>query len=110
MTYCFTGEWANDAPNGYGECLSESESIIACTKGNYTDGLENGTMTDETDMKDIGKTLYRYTATNGKVPIIKEEHGRYVIAYNELNNSIGYLSVDNSDMKWGISPWNTDVD
>ena len=112
--WCFTGEWANDAPNGYGERLGENESVILCEKGNYTDGLDNGTMTYEVDTKDgsIGRGLFYYTATNGKVPIIEEDHGRYIYAHNELDNNVRSLSDDNPDpdKKWGISPWDIDAD
>ena len=112
--WCFTGEWANDAPNGYGERLGENESVILCEKGNYTDGLDNGTMTYEVDTKDgsIGRGLFYYTATNGKVPIIEEYRGRYIYAHNELDNNVRSLSDDNPDpdKKWGISPWDIDAD
>ena len=112
--WCFTGEWANDAPNGYGERLGENESAILCEKGNYTDGLDNGTMTYEVDTKDgsIGRGLFYYTATNGKVPIIEEDRGRYIYAHNELDNNVRSLSDDNPDpdKKWGISPWDIDAD
>ena len=112
--WCFTGEWANDAPNGYGERLGENESAILCEKGNYTDGLDNGTMTYEVDTKDgsTGRGLFYYTATNGKVPIIEEDRGRYIYAHNELDNNVRSLSDDNPDpdKKWGISPWDIDAD
>ena len=112
--WCFTGEWANDAPNGYGERLGENESAILCEKGNYTDGLDNGTMTYEVDTKDgsTDRGLFYYTATNGKVPIIEEDRGRYIYAHNELDNNVRSLSDDNPDpdKKWGISPWDIDAD
>ena len=71
-------------------------------------------MTYEVDTKDgsTGRGLFYYTATNGKVPIIEEDRGRYIYAHNELDNNVRSLSDDNPDpdKKWGISPWDIDAD
>ncbi|MCR5001883.1 MAG: hypothetical protein K6A71_08830 [Lachnospiraceae bacterium] len=91
-SFVYDGEWSNDKPNGEGTATSNyykdkvgpaglSKQII---KGNYTDGLENGTMRLEGTAKAGGVVSYSYTAENGVAKKISDEDsgvkGQYIIA------------------------------
>lgn len=109
--YCFTGEWANDAPNGYGK-LAVGSSGSWVRSGEYIDGLENGARVIESKENGV---IFRYTADKGKVPIIGvkehkgENHTDYVIAYAEGSKKVS-LNLHSENELLGIRPWNTDAD
>ena len=91
-SFVFEGEWSDDKPNGEGTSTSNyykdkigpsglSKQVI---KGNYTDGLENGTMRLEGTPKSGGAVSYSYTSENGVAKKISDEDsgvkGQYIIA------------------------------
>ena len=113
--WCFTGEWANDAPNGYGtdrHGTSYQGPWSWVHSGEYIDGLENGARVRESEENGV---IFRYTADKGKVPIIGvkehkgENHTDYVIAYAEGSKKVS-LNLHSENELLGISPWNTDAD
>lgn len=109
--WCFTGEWANDAPNGYGK-LAVGSSGSWVRSGEYIDGLENGARVIESEENGV---IFRYTADKGKVPIIGvkehkgENHTDYVIAYAEGSKKVS-LNLHSENELLGIRPWDTDAD
>ncbi len=91
-SFVYDGEWSNDKPNGEGTSTSNyykdkvgpaglSRQVI---KGNYTDGLENGTMRLDGTPQSGGSVSYSYTAENGVAKKISDEDsgvkGQYIIA------------------------------
>ena len=91
-SFVYEGEWSDDKPNGEGTSTSNyykdkigpsglSKQVI---KGNYTDGLENGTMRLEGTPKSGGAVSYSYTSENGVAKKISDEDsgvkGQYIIA------------------------------
>lgn len=109
--WCFTGEWANDAPNGYGK-LAVGSSGSWVRSGEYIDGLENGARVIESEENGV---IFRYTADKGKVPIIGvkehkgENHTDYVIAYAEGSKKVS-LNLHSENELLGIRPWDIDAD
>lgn len=107
----FAGEWADDAPNGYGK-LAVGSSGSWVRSGEYIDGLENGARVIESEENGV---IFRYTADKGKVPIIGvkehkgENHTDYVIAYAEGSKKVS-LNLHSENELLGIRPWNTDAD
>lgn len=125
-TTWFTGEWADDAPNGYGEQATraltyeiwipgsdiDNAEYEVWAQGEYVNGLENGVRIRKVIWKDelFEGHLFHYTAVNGIANYIgQSDTGGYIIAYDE-NKSGATFSAIRSDVKWGISPWNTDAD
>ena len=113
--WCFTGEWANDAPNGYGtnrRGTSYQGPWSWVHSGEYIDGLENGARVRESEENGV---IFRYTADKGKVPIIGvkehkgENHTDYVIAYAEGSKKVS-LNLHSENELLGISPWDIDAD
>ena len=91
-SFVYDGDWSNDKPNGEGTSTSNyykdkvgpaglSRQVI---KGNYTDGLENGTMRLDGTPQSGGSVSYSYTAENGVAKKISDEDsgvkGQYIIA------------------------------
>ncbi|MCR5001893.1 MAG: tetratricopeptide repeat protein [Lachnospiraceae bacterium] len=91
-SFVYDGEWSSDKPNGEGTSTSNyykdkvgpaglSRQVI---KGNYTDGLENGTMRLDGTPQSGGSVSYSYTAENGVAKKISDEDsgvkGQYIIA------------------------------
>ena len=124
--WCFTGEWANDAPNGYGEQATraltyeiwipgsdiDNAEYEVWAQGEYVNGLENGVRIRKVIWKDelFEGHLFHYTAVNGIANYIgQSDTGGYIIAYDE-NKSGATFSAIRSDVKWGISPWDIDAD
>lgn len=102
----FTGAWANDAPNGYGEVWGSD--LGGSVNGEHLNGLENGEMTYQI-IRNAAEALFHYTATNGRIPIMETGscNGKplYVIAYNEKSTKPEIIFIMESDEICGISPW-----
>ncbi len=98
-SFVYDGEWSNDKPNGAGTSTSNyykdkiGESGLAKQeiKGNYTDGLENGSMTLSGVSKTGGNVSYSYTSENGVAKKISDEDsgvkGQYIIAKSSDGSS-----------------------
>ncbi len=94
--YIFTGQWADDYPNGEGEEVNrqwgtysfpdEPVSFYSVVKGNYRDGYADGEMTDistDIDNGDTFSSTFHYKVNYGVPEIIGEKDGEAVIAYDE---------------------------
>ena len=104
--WCFTGEWANDAPNGYGtdrHGTSYQGPWSWVHSGEYIDGLENGARVSESEEYGV---IFRYTANMGKPVIIEvRKDGTKVIAHSEGSSKGAYVDNDDYSIVLGISPW-----
>ena len=98
----FVGEWADDAPNGYGTLYQGSW----VRSGEYIDGLENGARVNESEENGV---IFRYTANMGK-PVIIEVYkdGTNVVAYSEGSKK-GIYIYDDESLLYGIFPWASDA-
>lgn len=98
-SYIFEGTFANDKPNGKGTATSNyykdkigaSGLVKQVIKGEYSDGLENGTMELSGTPKSGGSVNYTYKSENGvAVKISSEESGikgQYIIAKSKDEKS-----------------------
>lgn len=105
-SYVFEGTFENDKPNGegvvtsnfYKDKISSAELVKQVIEGNYTDGLENGTMKLSGTKKGGGSVSYTYKAVDGVAEKSSDEDsgikGQYVIAKSKDGKS--YLSSDGS--------------
>ncbi len=94
-SFIFEGEWSDDKPNGNGTAKSSyfKDKISAndfATKeisGNYTDGLEDGTMTLVGTTRSGAKRTFKYTAKDGIAAKSSKEDsgvkGQYIIAQTD---------------------------
>ena len=94
-SFIYEGEWENDKPNGEGTARSNyfKDRISAtdfATKeitGNYTDGLENGSMTLIGTTRGGAKRTFKYKAKDGIAEKSSDENsgvkGQYIIAQTE---------------------------
>ena len=94
-SFLFDGEWADDKPNGNGTAKSNyfKDRISAtdfATKeitGNYTNGLEDGTMTLTGVKRNGEKRTFKYTAADGVAAKSSNESsgvkGQYIIAQTD---------------------------
>jgi hypothetical protein len=91
-SYIFKGNWENDKPNGKGEAtsnfykdkISASEMVKQVITGEYTDGLENGSMSLSGATKGGAAVQYTYKAENGVAVKSSSDDsgikGQYIIA------------------------------
>lgn len=78
----YTGEWANNYPNGYGmACNTTNSGQVYYVSGNFTNGFENGLMT-LTDYSRGYKASGQYTAVNGTYKALgNTADGQYIYVY-----------------------------
>ena len=90
----FEGEWADDAPNGYGEYRYGGDDDITIINGNFVNGLENGEMTKI----QRGRT-YHYSIKNG-IPVLITVKGKNFFEWE--GEKIYYVTemVDNEGLAW----------
>lgn len=91
----YSGEWKNDAPNGYGIEYSYSnvKGVVVYTSGNYTDWYQDGDMTSIIDNNNKIKTYHYKVKDKFPVAIGKlQNSGRSisVVSYEETGS--GYLT------------------
>ncbi len=91
-SYIFQGNWENDLPNGegvatsnfYKDRISESEMVKQVIKGEYSDGLENGSMSLSGATKGGASVQYTYKSENGIAVKSSSDDsgikGQYIIA------------------------------
>lgn len=80
----YTGEWANNYPNGYGTaCKVSTSGQIYYVSGNYTNGYEDGVMT-LTDYINGYRASGQYTAINGLCKSLgKTADGQDIYVYTD---------------------------
>lgn len=92
----YTGEWANDLPNGKGEQryhviqgeLQERQGLFSLYQGSFCDGLYDGEIYVEVTSEDEGVVSYRGTAKNGVWELQSEvEDGEAVVLICEDGES-----------------------
>ncbi len=105
-SFIFDGEWSDDMPNGEGTAKSNYfKDRIASTDfatkeitGNYTDGLEDGTMTLTGVKRNGEKRTFKYKAVAGVAEKSSGESsgvkGQYIIA--QTNDKSESLTSDGS--------------
>ena len=82
----YIGEWKNNSPNGYGVKYSylQDDGRAYCIGGNWTDGLENGTMyitLDWVSPESLTDDRAHYQAKNGiRTTAGQTDDGRYIFA------------------------------
>lgn len=110
-TTYFTGEWADDAPNGYGEyhIVYREYSFSVTRSGNYTDGYENGEMT--VSYEDHAAS---YVSEMGIRQLTGKEHiyegfsrtwYYYAICKKHKGRCEGKWDIGDRDLHWGVTPW-----
>lgn len=94
-SFIFDGEWADDKPNGDGKAkssyfkdrISATEFVTKEISGNYTDGLEDGTMTLTGVTKGGAKRVFKYKTKDGVAEKSSNEDsgvkGHYIIAQTD---------------------------
>lgn len=109
-SYIFKGTWANDKPNGAGEAtsnfykdkISSNEMVKQIIKGEYKDGLENGSMNLSGATKGGSSVNYTYKAEDGiAVQSSKGDSGikgQYIIA----KSSDGKSNLTSDGSKRGV--------
>lgn len=88
----YTGEWANNYPNGYGTaCVLSGDGKSFYVSGNFRDGLEDGVMT-LIDYSYGYKASGQYTVINGKAQSLgTTTRGQYIYCYMD-NGAYWYTS------------------
>lgn len=107
----FTGEWKNDAPNGYGEEIlayntfdNSGEPYTKETRGNYTDGLCDGEMeciiTSNGINFDVSFTAENGVPTEDKTEEFLDTHpwkdvpeNTYVYAYDDVGQEFAWSVI-----------------
>lgn len=109
-SFIFKGTWENDKPNGAGEAtsnfykdkISANEMVKQIIKGEYKDGLENGSMNLSGATKGGASVNYTYKAEDGiAVQSSKEDSGikgQYIIA----KSSDGKSNLTSDGSKRGV--------
>lgn len=109
-SYIFKGTWADDKPNGTGEAtsnfykdkISANEMVKQIIKGEYKDGLENGSMNLSGATKGGASVNYTYKSEDGiAVKSSKEDSGikgQYIIA----KSSDGKSNLTSDGSKRGV--------
>ncbi|MBR4574502.1 MAG: tetratricopeptide repeat protein [Lachnospiraceae bacterium] len=94
-SFIYDGEWADDKPNGngtarsnyYKDRVSASDFVTKEISGNYTNGLEDGTMTLSGTKKNGEKRTFTYKAKDGVAEKSSSESsgvkGQYIIAQTD---------------------------
>ena len=94
-SFIYDGEWKDDKPNGEGcatsnyfkDKISASDFSVKEITGNYTDGLEDGSMTLVGTKKNGEKRTFKYKAEAGVAEKSSNESsgvkGQYIIAQTE---------------------------
>lgn len=94
-SFIYDGEWADDKPNGsgtarsnyYKDRVSASDFVTKEISGNYTNGLEDGTMTLSGTKKNGEKRTFTYKAKDGIAEKSSSESsgvkGQYIIAQTD---------------------------
>ncbi|MCR5591514.1 MAG: tetratricopeptide repeat protein [Lachnospiraceae bacterium] len=94
-SFIYDGEWADDKPNGEGcarsnyfkDRISATDFATKEITGNYTDGLEDGTMTLVGTTRSGAKRTFKYTAKDGIAERSSKESsgakGQYIIAQTD---------------------------
>ncbi|MCC8127129.1 MAG: hypothetical protein LIO92_07005 [Clostridiales bacterium] len=123
---CFSGEWKNDAPNGYGEeqintTGNSGKEAIIHVAGNYVDWYQDGDMVIQY-FKNNGCRTYKYHVTDKVADAIDTKvtsHGNTaVIAYAEEKSSsfltfynsaqtVLHQAIDDGNSKNNHGYWNT---
>lgn len=97
-SFIFEGEWADDAPNGQGTArsnyykdrISAADFVTKEISGNYTNGLEDGSMTLVGMTKSGASRTFKYTANGGIAVKAGNEDsgvaGQYIIATSAGDN------------------------
>ena len=100
-TVSYEGEWDMDYPNGYGEARQievwDGEEHTHIVKGNWKDGLQNGSMTAIDD-----RDTYFYNAVEGWPEIIEEIDGESIFGVREDGEAL-YTAIFEGE-KLGFSP------
>ena len=108
----YTGEWADDAPNGYGEYHSGyvgNTGISKTIKGNYTNGYEDGEM-----VMSYEDDVLPYTSNMGIYQLTGEECEvgdgiEYAFAECQVhkgrNKDKCTIAKEDINLRWGIAPW-----
>lgn len=87
--YIFEGQWADDAPNGDGiattnyksDLLKNNDFLVEVVEGNYTNGLENGTMTFTGTTKGKATQIFEYSIYDGVPQKIEDsDDGSFIFA------------------------------
>lgn len=109
-SYIFKGTWANDKPNGAGEAtsnfykdkISANEMVKQVIKGEYKDGLENGSMTLSGATKGGASVNYSYKSEDGIATQSSKDDsgikGQYIIA----KSSDGKSNLTSDGSKRGV--------
>lgn len=109
-SFIFKGQWADDKPNGSGEAtsnfykdkISANEMVKQIIKGEYKDGLENGSMNLSGATKGGASVNYTYKSEAGvAVKSSKEDSGikgQYIIA----KSSDGKSNLTSDGSKRGV--------
>ena len=112
MTY-FTGEWADDAPNGYGEyhIVYREYSFSVMRSGNYTDGYENGEMTVsfEDHVAPYVSNMGIRQLTGDEYKPENESYVQYYYAICKTHkgqcNGNWVIGEHQVNAQWGVEPW-----
>ena len=109
----YTGEWADDAPNGYGEyhIRYRDDTFFATRSGNYTDGYENGEMTVSSE-----DHVASYVSKMGIRQLTGEEYKYedspvtwyfYAICKTHDGQCNGNWVIGGKQVnaQWGVVPW-----
>lgn len=98
-SYMYDGEWMGDMPNGkgvatsnfYKDKISSAELVKQIIEGEYSSGLENGTMTLNGTKKGGGSVNYTYKVKDGVAEKSSNEDsgvkGQYIIAKSKDGKS-----------------------
>lgn len=92
----YVGEWKNNLPNGYGVKYSylQDDGRAYCIGGNWTDGLEDGTMyiaLDWVSPESLTDDRAHYQAKNGtRTTTGQTDDGRYIFA-DDGQGQVWYL-------------------
>ena len=92
----YIGEWKNNSPNGYGVKYSylQDDGRAYCIDGNWTDGLEDGTMyiaLDWVSPESLTDDRAHYQAKNGiRTTTGQTDDGRYIFA-DDGQGQVWYL-------------------
>lgn len=103
VSYLYKGEWKNNYPNGegmveYKKYRNDKVVYYTKTKGNYTNGYEDGQMTlAKKKSSDSSELMMNYSAKLGE-PVILTENGKKIKAADGTY-VIGYYYDDDNSKK-----------